>query len=486
MKKLLLSLTVLFSYFNVHAQADCANAIAITTNGTISVPTITGTFLGNCAGTTNATQNAMWYVYTPSANGEVTVSSDLVANAGGDTTVSIITTTGSCTGYQCYNGSDDVSGTNYLTTLTFPVQAGQAYYIVWDDGWSDAAFSFDFNFTPSTCVRPNDFAVFNPTAITTTSANVNWTEAIGVPAGYDVQYGDEDFVLGSGTTVNVTAAVTTNLTGLTSSGIIDYYLRSNCGTLEQSGWIGPFKIYLADVLPYSNGFETPQFADGFTSSGGSWSLGNAANGAQGGSTNYYFSFSSTTEAVDDSLFSRAISLQANEQVTLTFFTRLGAATGSPQTLKVWANTDTNLIGATQLGANITVSGVTYVSQTRTFTATTAGTYYFIFNNASPIVTTATSLRLDTVSMTSVLSNNEFLASNLSVYPNPTKNIIYINNNLNAVVNSIEMSDLNGRVVKTQMINAAEGQVSISDLSAGVYLMKVVTDQGTATKKVIKE
>jgi len=37
-----------------------------------------------------------------------------------------------------------------------------------------------------------------------------------------------------------------------------------------------------------------------------------------------------------------------------------------------------------------------------------------------------------------------------------------------------------------MINGTEGQISISDLSAGVYMMKVVTDQGTATKKVIKE
>jgi hypothetical protein len=58
--------------------------------------------------------------------------------------------------------------------------------------------------------------------------------------------------------------------------------------------------------------------------------------------------------------------------------------------------------------------------------------------------------------------------------------------LNAVIESVELTDLNGRVVKTQAINATEGQVSISDLSAGVYMMKVSTDKGVATKKVVKQ
>ena len=50
-----------------------------------------------------------------------------------------------------------------------------------------------------------------------------------------------------------------------------------------------------------------------------------------------------------------------------------------------------------------------------------------------------------------------------------------------------MTDLNGRVVKT--VNVADSsnvQVNISDLSVGVYMMKIVSDKGTTTKKVIKE
>jgi len=74
----------------------------------------------------------------------------------------------------------------------------------------------------------------------------------------------------------------------------------------------------------------------------------------------------------------------------------------------------------------------------------------------------------------------------SVYPNPSNDLVTISNDMNTVIESIEMIDLNGRVVKSHNINATEGQVSISDLATGVYMMKITTDQGTATKKVVKE
>ena len=157
-----------------------------------------------------------------------------------------------------------------------------------------------------------------------------------------------------------------------------------------------------------------------------------------------------------------------------------------QNLKVWVNGTTSAVGATQLGTDITISGTTYTLQTRTFTATTAGTYYFIFNNATPIVATASSLRLDSVSMTSVLGTNDFLSSNFSVFPNPVKNVINFSNDANAVVSLVEMTDLNGRVIKSQKVNATEGQISVSDLATGMYMMKITTDQGVAVKKIVKQ
>ena len=241
---------------------------------------------------------------------------------------------------------------------------------------------------------------------------------------------------------------------------------------------------MAKTLPYAQGFEdTTDYFAGFTSA--TWGVGNAAGGAQAG-TIYAFVNSSTTAATNAFLFSRAVALQANEQVTLTFYTRLGSATGTNQNLKVWVNGTPSAVGATQLGTDITVTGATYTLQTRTFTATTEGTYYFIFHNATPIVATLTSMRLDSVNMTSELGTNDFLSSNFSVFPNPVKNVINFSNDTNAVVSLVEMTDLNGRVIKSQKVNATEGQISVSDLATGMYMMKITTDQGVAVKKIVKQ
>lgn len=479
MKKNLLLFSLLFFAFSSYSQGTCAAAIDLTTNGTIVCPQITGTYLGNCAGAGQATTpNAIWYKYIPTANGEVTVSSDIAANpTTRDTRLSIIT--GTCAALVCYNGNDDVSSTNYRSSITFPVQSGTTYYIVWDDRWEDVSFSFNFTFVTTSCIKPNDFSINASTNITATSATVNWTAAIGNPSSYDIQYGFSGFTIGSGTTVNSTN-LTTNLASLTSGANYDYYIRSNCGA-TQSSWTGPFAFYLAKTLPFSNGFESPNFSDGFSSS--TWSLGSTAGAAQAG-TIYYFSNSSTTVATNSQLYSRALNLQAGEQVTTTFFTRLGSATGSSQILKLYTNTTNSLTGATQVGSNITVTGATYTQQTSSFTAPSAGVYYLIFSNETPIVTTATSLRLDTVSFSSVLSNNEFIETKFSIYPNPTSSILNISNSNNVEIKAISVFDINGRLVKNQ--NGALTEINVSDLNAGIYFVTIETAEGKATKKFIKQ
>jgi len=488
MKKLLLSLTLMFGSFASFAQLTCATATPITEDGTITCPAITtGTYVGTCAANgAVANPNAVWFTYTATADGEVTINSELpqnVAPFSEDTRLSVFI--GTCTTLQCYAGLDDIDGaSNFYTNLTFPVANGVTYYIAWDDRWDDGGFDFDFTFAVPACIGANATAVQEPSNVTVDSAQLNWAVGIGNPASYDVLYGDAGFdPLVAGTVVN-TVTNSLSLTGLTpASSEKDYYLRNNCGA-EQSSFIGPFRAYLAKTLPYDQGFDvTTDPLAGFTSS--TWGVGNVAGGAQAG-TIYAFVNSSTSAATNAFLFSRAISLQANEQVTLTFYTRLGSATGTNHNLKVWVNGTPSAVGATQLGTDITVTGATYTLQTRTFTATTAGTYYFIFHNNTPIVATLTSLRLDSVNMTSELGTNDFLSSNFSVFPNPVKNVINFSNNTNAVVSLVEMTDLNGRVIKSQKVNATEGQISVSDLATGMYMMKITTDQGVAVKKIVKQ
>lgn len=91
------------------------------------------------------------------------------------------------------------------------------------------------------------------------------------------------------------------------------------------------------------------------------------------------------------------------------------------------------------------------------------------------------------SATDTLLENVNFASTVdfTVYPNPSNDVVNISNSTNAIISTIEMTDLNGRVVKNVSLNATEGQVNISDLSTGVYMMNVSSDQGSITKKIIK-
>lgn len=84
------------------------------------------------------------------------------------------------------------------------------------------------------------------------------------------------------------------------------------------------------------------------------------------------------------------------------------------------------------------------------------------------------------------STDSFFKNNLSISPNPTKDVINITNINNVVLNSAVVTDVNGRTVKeVNFKDAINAQINISELNSGVYFLKVATDQGVGTSKVIK-
>lgn len=88
---------------------------------------------------------------------------------------------------------------------------------------------------------------------------------------------------------------------------------------------------------------------------------------------------------------------------------------------------------------------------------------------------------------SVLSTEDFNKSKFSVYPNPANDVVTISNAANATIDAVTVSDLNGRTVKSVKLNGeTTAQVNIADLSAGVYMMNISSDQGTSTKKIVKK
>jgi hypothetical protein len=489
MKKLLLFTFIIVGFLKIYAQSDCANAIVITTNGIISAPAINGFFSNNCYNHTldsnGGTIHSIWYSFTPTSNGEVTITSNLPTNVAPfnvDTKVSIFT--GSCASLICYDANDDTSPTKFLSTLTFPVQIGITYYIAWDNYWDANGFDFDFNFISSTCVKPFYFNTISN--LTTTSATLNWVTSVSNPGQYQVEYGLYGFLQGSGTMV-LTPTNSISLTGLTPYANYQYYVRSYCDAVNQSTWTAVRTVALVKACPYACTFDDGNQVAGWTTNGnGAYGIGTTAANAQGGSGHYWIMNNSTTAASNNWLLTPPMALSANESVTISFWTRCA----TPRSLRLTVgNAATSVAQTTQIWANPTLLNSTYSQVTApAFVASTAGIYYFAFNDVSSIFTggtTDTNLRLDTINFTSVLGTNEFASSNFSVYPNPSNGIINIANDVNATVSAIAILDLNGRVVKSQTLNTNENQITINELSAGVYMLKLATSQGVVSKKIVK-
>lgn len=515
MKKLLLSCLLLASGYSAMAQASCAAAVNITTavgvTGTFTTGTINGTYSNPClGGTTNAAGVALkakWWKYTPTVNGEMHINANIPANniATVDTRVSIMS--GTCTTLTCVDYNDDFDAStgvdNYRSDITVPVAAGTTYYIEWDNYWQGGSYTsactFQFTFTASSCIRPGSFDFYRPDSYTTTSASLYWNNAIGDPESYDIDW-STDFAAteGTGTIVNVPAGTTGtplytqgDISGLPDNLNFRYFVRSNCGA-TQSAWQGPYFGYLAVVLPYANDFESVEnnYTDGFIGFSRTSSDDTATPPiyGDGDAGNFMFTGNSTTADSNAWAYSRAISLVAGEEVTLNFKTRAyTGTTASEMLLDVTVGTIQTSSGQTEVLGSFTESDdTTYTDRSVTYTAPADGVYYFGFHNNSLVGDTQTFLFLDTLDITSVLSTNNFIASKLSVYPNPASNVLNISSTVNATINTVEMTDLNGRVVMSKVVNATNGQIAIGDLATGVYMMKIATDQGTAIKKIVKQ
>jgi hypothetical protein len=91
---------------------------------------------------------------------------------------------------------------------------------------------------------------------------------------------------------------------------------------------------------------------------------------------------------------------------------------------------------------------------------------------------------DFIVTTTGLSTNDYFANNFKVYPNPSSDLVSVSNNNNTIIDAIEMTDINGRIVKN--VTSKTNSFSVRELSAGVYFLKVTTAEGVGTTKFVKQ
>lgn len=72
--------------------------------------------------------------------------------------------------------------------------------------------------------------------------------------------------------------------------------------------------------------------------------------------------------------------------------------------------------------------------------------------------------------------------NLNIYPNPTKDILYLT--ASEKINTVNIINMMGQVVKSVKVNANNTNINVEDLSAGIYSVVVNSDNAQSTQKLI--
>jgi len=122
---------------------------------------------------------------------------------------------------------------------------------------------------------------------------------------------------------------------------------------------------------------------------------------------------------------------------------------------------------------------------------TAGSFSWLKSVACgvPDYVTATSIGFAdahfyiTVTGDDILGIDSNALSQVSIYPNPANSVINLKVPASVTVNNVILYDVLGKNTGATLVN---GQISVADLSRGVYLLNVNTSAGTLTKKVVKQ
>lgn len=256
--------------------------------------------------------------------------------------------------------------------------------------------------------------------------------------------------------------------------------------------------------------SSPVGASAWAQGGGTAFTG---GGQAGGATSFTLcNYNSTTGTgtISNWLITPVLNLQNGD--VITFYARKGGTgTGTiyPDRLEMRLNSTDTSAGGTPSGAegvgafttlgvsvnpDLTTTGFpfTWTQYSYTITGLTGmveckiGFRYYV-TSGGPTGDNSDIIGIDTFSVDRpTASAQDFFANNFSMYPNPTKNELNLSVKNGLIINEIKVFDLNGRTVKSvQSGFESEIQINVSDLTSGVYMIDIKTEEGTATSKFIK-
>ncbi len=390
-----------------------------------------------------------------------------------------------------------------IAAFTATQLSGFRYRIYYDDTVGGPGWEWGFCFQSPTIVSAAPPACIAPTTLTATnitinSADLGWTSAETL---FDV----EVVIAGTaatGTPTDTGVANPFTKTMLNPTTSYEYYVRSDCGGGSTSVWSGPFAFTtpVAPIVPdYLNDFTTfPGLAwseaagvygtPTGTSSG--WTnddYGNDVAHANGQSAKINIWGTS----VDEYLISPEFDLSAG-----TYYLNMDLA------FTAWNTTNPAVWGADDYVALlVTQDGTTWTELTRWDSTSTIGvartpaseitltgyntTTKFAFYAFSDTTNEDNDFFVDNFQITAApLSVESTVIEGFTMYPNPVNDILRFN--ALDTIETISIYNLLGQEVLNAKPNAVQTEVSMSNLTTGVYVVKVKVGNQLGTYKVIKK
>jgi hypothetical protein len=84
-----------------------------------------------------------------------------------------------------------------------------------------------------------------------------------------------------------------------------------------------------------------------------------------------------------------------------------------------------------------------------------------------------------------LNNSSFMKDDsISIFPNPANSVVTIK--CDSTIKSIELFDVQGRILVTKVISENSEVLDISDKANGIYFLKITSDKGSKVEKLLKE
>jgi hypothetical protein len=235
----------------------------------------------------------------------------------------------------------------------------------------------------------------------------------------------------------------------------------------------------------------------------------AYNGAA--STSYAFAnFNSTTgnNTISNWLITPVISLMDGD--VISFYSSKGLSGGTSVyadnlQLRISPNgaTTVNPVGPTDVGdftilaldINPTLSTTLYPNGWTLYSYTVTGlpvatsckvAFRYFVTNGGPAGANSDQVAIDQYAIDRpVASASDFFTINFAMHPNPVKDVLNITAKNGASIESVQVVDINGRTVNQTIVGNATVQINVSNLNSGVYFVKVQSELGVGTSKIIK-